>query len=158
MTDDMFDIYAAGLFDGEGHVGVQANTYKRGRNCTTIMSITMTDSEALREFEKRYAGTFCIPNRKTPSGRQIYRWCASGTLAETFARRILPHVLVKGPQIEVLLRVRKTIGPAYAAPRITDTVWNKRIQLVKELKTIRAKGTFTDTLVSMDLEAKEGER
>jgi hypothetical protein len=48
MRINEIDAYAAGLFDGEGHVSIQAKRYAGRRNCTTMASITMTDPEPIR--------------------------------------------------------------------------------------------------------------
>ena len=123
--------YAAGLFDGEGHI----DTLARMR-----MAIKMTDRDAV-DFMKDVFGGNMYQWNDTDTGRSVYEWRASGwDGAVEVAKQILPYSVTKKHQLEVVVgcydytskygypnevrRIASTQLRALRAPAVHPAFWD----------------------------------
>jgi hypothetical protein len=113
--------YLAGLFDGEGMVGIypklQNNKYK---SYFTLCQVTMTDVEAVMLLWLEYpGGSLFIKPPHTPerSPQLIYRF--SGKVAREFLKDIKPYCFVKQEQVKVALAFEAFYARNYAT-RLTN--------------------------------------
>ena len=98
-------IYAAGFFDGEGHVRVYHYGYLgRGQVRIQIGQIVRAPLDYLQVF---FGGQIYTHIKKR--GHLIYNWHLTGSKAEEFLRLIEPYLLVKGPDVRQALE-RTTIS------------------------------------------------
>jgi hypothetical protein len=96
--------YAAGFFDGEGHVCIRA---PRDHNPSWALElgISQMDRRPLDLIQERWGGTVAGPRVNAQ-----YEWRANGLKAEQFLRDINPHVIVKAEQIAIALEYRSGFG------------------------------------------------
>lgn len=93
--------YIAGLFDGEGYVGVvQHSTYKR--TYTLRVSVTNTRPECLQPLLARFNGSI-LRMKGGWNGRHCYSWQANGPAAMEFLKAVAPHVIIKKQEIDIAL-------------------------------------------------------
>lgn len=88
--------YLAGIFDGEGTIGitrVKPKTYKNPRY-TGRATLGMCVEPIVKMFQQRYGGAIrveCVPNR-----RPIYRWALVGNKGVLpFLEEITPYLIEK---------------------------------------------------------------
>ena len=84
------DMYLAGLFDGEGSVSM---SLRKDGYIGIVVSVVMCDRAPVEQLHLRFGGRFEDGNRKTYTGRNIYRWMVHNTEAiealEVFAQLCL---------------------------------------------------------------------
>ena len=92
--------YAAGFFDGEGCVCVAKMNKPDGRSgYTAFMTITNNQLAPLQAIQERFGG------RINAKGKDRLGWVLqlTGHKSRLFAEAISPHLMCKGPQVELLL-------------------------------------------------------
>jgi hypothetical protein len=105
--------YAAGFFDGEGHIRIQ----KHSSRCDTFLlqvSLTQATPYPLDWFVEKFGGT--TKGRVVPykdGKRTIYNWQSSSFVAERFLRVVLPYLRVKRDEADLALRFRGTFRPQH---------------------------------------------
>lgn len=109
MTD-LETAYLAGLFDGEGNVGVhRCRATKNGRlYLRLVVKVTNTHRGCL-DFARLAFGTGTIAEDKRPdmtNRRPCYRWVIVGKTAERFLRAVRPHLIIKADQVDQVLSRR----------------------------------------------------
>lgn len=110
--------YIAGLFDGEGYVGV---VHQRGPNCHSLVcTITNTSTAAFPGLSVLYPAA--VTRSKGGRQRSCYTWRLNGPNALAFLRDIAPHVYIKREQVDLALqfpvgRRRLAVTPEVAALR-----------------------------------------
>lgn len=91
--------YAAGFFDGEGCVFIQRRTDRRGH----ILWVFATQSYPgpLLWLQDRWGGSVRPRKQKgVPSSwKPCHEWYVFGSKALRFLRDVVPHLLVKAPQV-----------------------------------------------------------
>jgi hypothetical protein len=105
--------YAAGLFDGEGHVGIIKKMLASKPNHIGYYisaGITMTHYPTLKAFHDQFSGR--IDNHTPPakpSHRQCFHWGISDRMAVTFLRAIRPYTVIKADEIDLALALGEHI-------------------------------------------------
>lgn len=133
--------YLAGLFDGEGSVGIYL-----ANGTTPYMKIQITQSKTresmtvLGELCKRFGGT--LPPQPSSSGRLKVNWQISSKRAAVFLSKVLPHLRLKKEQAKIALawqntrpqkRLRNSLGQMMSYPcRKSDLVVIKTLKRMKK--------------------------
>lgn len=127
MTDRELDAYLAGLFDGEGWVGI-TNTALATRADSYVlrMAVVMVDREPVALFHARWGGNLYALTPKNPRHREQFKWQATGDKAVTALEAMMPFLTVKHEQAE--------LGIAFQARKIGTG----RIPLASNELAIRA--------------------
>ena len=110
--------YAAGFFDGEGTIGINAQkpNEKNGRTLTMYslkIDIRNTNKEVLVWFKKNFNGNikyYSIEQLRGStynSGKPQWRWNISSNQAKDFLEAILPYLIVKRKQAELAITFQK---------------------------------------------------
>jgi len=106
------DAYAAGLFDGEGHVGIVVAKNGRGEPYHRLMvNVTNTNVEVIQWLFERYDG--CIHNPRyfaNENWREAHRWTASDGTAMKFLTAISPYLIIKKEQAAIGISFQQTKG------------------------------------------------
>lgn len=87
MIDDLQLAWLAGLFEGEGHIGVK----RSGSSFVLRCAVAMTDAEVVGMFQERWPASF-VTRRSLGNARRQYRWEIYARKAETFLLEIQPFV------------------------------------------------------------------
>lgn len=95
--------YIAGLFDGEGSVGIYTNGQGHGRTLRVQITQTVTpQSTALFAATKaRWGGSLCSYNKALR--RPAWNWQVSAKTGYVFLRDIRPWLVLKADQADVVL-------------------------------------------------------
>lgn len=97
--------YLAGLFDGEGYIGINKGRRDNGGYPSYSIAVTVRITEELlaRLFHFNFGGSIYYRKYENPNWSPIWSWTISGKNAEPFLQDILPYLLLKKPQAELAL-------------------------------------------------------
>lgn len=130
--------YAAGFFDGEGHIRIQQHSAR----CRTFMlqaTATQATLFPLDWLQERFGGT--VASRLQGyrgEQRAQYTWQISSAGAERFLRLILPYMLVKRDEAEIALQFRATFRPQFGdRSRMPESVLKERNDMRLQLQQLR---------------------
>lgn len=106
--------YLAGIIDGEGSIYI-GNFSSNPKNGTlyyqTNMEVTNTDEALIDWLITNIGGR---KNKYTPkqtpinSRRPVFRWIVSGELLTNLCHLLLPYLIIKKRQCEIMIEMRKT--------------------------------------------------
>lgn len=106
--------YLAGIIDGEGSIYIGAyssNPKTKTPHYQTNIEVTNTDKNLIDWLSQTFGGrTAFYTAKQTPknSRRAVYRWMASGERVTHLCELILPYLIVKKRQCEIMLQMRET--------------------------------------------------
>lgn len=106
--------YMAGIIDGEGsiYIGNFSSNPKTGTlHYQTNMEVTNTDKGLIDWLISTFGGRCNYYTAKqTPknSRRAVYRWIASGERLTDICHKMLPYLVIKKRQAEIMIEMRKT--------------------------------------------------
>jgi len=86
--------WAGGLLDGEGCF--RAST-------TPTISVESTSKNTVERLYELFEGTCSAEKRRTASGRQVFRWRVYGKNAVKVCESVLPYLVEKQKQAELLI-------------------------------------------------------
>ncbi len=90
--------WAAGLFDGEGSLGIYRD--KRSNSAKLDVSLTMIDKDPIDKLYEMLGGIYAEYTRPE---RLTYRWSVYGKLATAPLLMIYPYLILKKDQVRVAL-------------------------------------------------------
>lgn len=121
--------YFAGLFDGEGCIGLAK--MKKENSYSFSLSMGMTSPKAINDFYNAFGGRVKLREYPHPNWRPLYHWYVYGKRAELILRTLAPFLRVKREEAELALKMRSyTHRKGFA---------NKRNKLAEQILTIRHK-------------------
>lgn len=129
--------YLAGVFDGEGHIGI-----KRQVTPTTLFSgraiIEMTNDEPITMFRDEWGGQ--INQKILPSGKISYNYAVPSGKLEEFLLQLTPHLKVKNKQAITLMKFLqlKKQYPRKGGFSTSDECQQKQGQLYSIIRTLNA--------------------
>jgi predicted transcriptional regulator len=122
--------YLAGVFDGEGYVGVNV---MQGGYMGVRLSVTNNNRGVLELFQQQFDGRIATPNAKGAGGAS-WTWQLYGPKAIVFLKSIQPFVVIKKPQVD--LAVQFPIG-AKGRGGVTREMCEKREFIHTELMKMK---------------------
>lgn len=126
MEHEQLCAWAAGFFDGEGHVSVHPNG-QRGFNMS--LETSNTDIRPLERLREHWGGKIETRTMSSANRRQPYRWILACGEAETFALDCMGLCAIKGEQLRLYLQMRTLTGLPYMA--------DQRLELANAMKELR---------------------
>lgn len=131
--------YLAGIFDGEGHIGIKREVWNPIRNrYEGRIVIEMTNDEPITMFRDTYGGR--INQKLLPSGKISYVYWVPVASHEKFLLDMTPLLKVKNRQAITLmkfLQLRKQY-PRKGGFSISDECLRKQHQLYSIVRTLNA--------------------
>lgn len=121
-TSEHFLAYAAGIFDGEGCVGIWGNPHVKSRALMLHVHITNTNKEVLDLFAKRFGSTVQLRKPATRKHQAIYRWAINSDHAISFLDQVYQFLVIKKEQVDVAREFQRFINerrPARLAAKRT---------------------------------------
>ena len=109
--------YLAGIIDGEGsiYIGNFSSNPKTGtKYYQTNIEVTNTDKNLIDWLSSTFGGriyTYTAKQLPKNSRRTTYRWIATGERVTHIAEIILPYLIVKIRQCQIMIEMRKTFIP-----------------------------------------------
>lgn len=118
MREEQAIAYAAGFFDGEGHIAITRVKKARSEEAkyhVMSVSISNTNLTVLKWFEEHFSGRVSSHRMPlNPNWLPSWRWTAANKGAEAFLKTVLPYLIVKREQALVALEFRKIRVPTTA--------------------------------------------
>jgi hypothetical protein len=132
--------YAAGFFDGEGHIRIQ----KHSSRCATFMLqviVTQSTEQPLDWFVASFGGTCkkrLVPYKGTRKVR--WDWQASSAVADNFLRLVYPYLRNKKDEADIALEFRGTFRAQHVVgghKKMDSEIIARRAFMRDSLKAIR---------------------
>ena len=138
--NELLESYFAGLFDGEGCVGV----YKCKRNKYTRYDlkvyVKMTNLTPIRLLRSFYGGSITIP-KITGNRKKTFCWQASNLLAARFLKSILRFLRVKDSLAALALNFQTNlISDSNRMKNISEDGILAREKIVSMFRTLNKRG------------------
>lgn len=105
MTTHRFDVYAAGLVDGEGCITSKATKSGAGMGIRVVVGMATKAQEVLGRLHATYGGTLITQEPRNKDHARITTWTVNGREAAEFLRRIEPHLILKSEQARIALAI-----------------------------------------------------
>lgn len=136
--------YLAGLIDGEGTVSI-VRLHSRGQgfeHYVASVEISNTDMRMIDWVAKRLGGSIVANRRKVVAGHKVvYRIGLRNRLAEAVLREVMPFLVVKGRQAELVMELRARIRTNGNRAKLTDGERGYRAHLYEECRKLNVRGT-----------------
>jgi hypothetical protein len=113
--------YLAGIVDGEGsiYIGNFSSNPKTGtKHYQTNMEVTNTDENLIKWLLENFGGRsnkYTFKQTPANSRRPVFRWIASGELLTELCHLLLPYLVIKKRQCEIMILMRKTFDRPQAS-------------------------------------------
>lgn len=112
--------YLAGIIDGEGsiYIGNFSSNKKTGTpHYQTNIEVTNTDENLIKWLLDNFGGrSNKYTKKQSPanSRKPIYRWIVSGELLTELCHILLPFLVIKREQCEIMIKMRATFDYEHA--------------------------------------------
>lgn len=106
--------YFAGIMDGEGcfYIGNHSCNKKTGaKYYQTVLKVASTDHKLIDWLKQTFGGltSTYTPNQTPKNSRnQVYQWIATGERLTHLCELILPFIITKKLEVEIMLKMRST--------------------------------------------------
>jgi hypothetical protein len=127
-------LYAAGIFDGEGSIGINRNRTPKGSyRWWLVVSVANIDMRLHIWLQATFGGHVRVNSRKNPA-RPCYHWTLTSRQAADFLKLLSPFLKIKGEQAAVGMEFQEAIHQS----RDETGERAARLQLLKDhLETLR---------------------
>src|SRR3990167_2529472 len=134
MADDpLLDAYLAGIFDGEGSVGIQLNK----KNFISVgVRVSMCDPEPIDALAGRFGGTRRISSRKSYTGRDVHIWGIHNGLAVEALSMFAARCLNKKRAAQLALEIAIDMARNPAGPGLPLAKRERRLILLREFMNL----------------------
>jgi len=115
--------YMAGIIDGEGSIYIgnfSCNPKTGTKYYQTNIEITNTDKNLIDWILNTFGGrNYTYTAKQTPknSRRTVYRWIASGERVTHLCELMMPYLVAKRRQAEIMIKMRDTYKPIMGVRR-----------------------------------------
>lgn len=135
--------YAAGIIDGEGHIGIRKTSKKYFNE---VVEVFNSNPYIIQFFYKTFGGSIKKSYKFRKSKKAYYIWIITGLKASIFLKNIYPYLVAKQNQANVLFKFRDTFYEKYDDNKnsIPDNIIQTRFQLYNELKQMHVQSYDID--------------
>lgn len=138
LTREIRCAYAAGLFDGEGHIAISYRT--RGTRIVFgyRLDIANVNRTMLQRIQEWFGGNITLNKRN-----RVYYLLLAGDTADAFLVSIRPYLIAKADEADIAIEFRRTAISKYArdkvgrVPELSGNVIAIRKKLVDKIKSVR---------------------
>ena len=115
--------YMAGIIDGEGSIYIgnfSSNPLTGSKYYQTNIEVTNSDKPLMDWIVATFGGrinTYTLKQLPKNSRRIHYRWIATGERVTHLVEVLLPYLIVKKPQAEIMIKMRETYKPIMGVTR-----------------------------------------
>lgn len=140
--------YLAGIIDGEGcfYMGhVKQGRYGSGYQFHTTIKVDNTNRALIDYLNTTFGGTREYSYWKNnPKHKPVYAWYAAGMMLDYLCPRILPYLIIKKENCEVMIKMRETYKNIPSGKLSEETI-NKRIELINQNRKLNTKGNHIES-------------
>lgn len=143
--------YLAGIIDGEGSLTIgnySANKKTGVLHYQTVLNINNTDKDLIDWIFATFGGNICHYSAKqTPknSRKEVWRYIATGDRLTHICELILPYVICKRKQVEIMLKMRSTykshtsIGGKQGTQALSQDIIDFRQKCFVEIRSLHVR-------------------
>jgi len=139
--------YMAGIVDGEGCFFMCKLPKKEGDGYTTehyrgLLKIDNTDIRLLDWIDNTFSGTSSARCRSTSSRkfeREVFTWNATGDRLLDLCEQILPYLIIKKEQCEIMIRFRKTYTAKLGSNKLSKETIEARQTCLEEIRKLNSR-------------------
>ncbi len=143
--------YLAGIIDGEGciHIGYYFNKSQNRSTYHTLIQVTSTDKSLIEWLSDKFEGKAALYTKaQTPkNSRQTpYTWKVTGETLTHLCRSVLPFMVIKKDQIEIMLKMRETFHDQHEPKKgqqgiqaMSQNLIDTRHALMSELRALHSR-------------------
>lgn len=143
--------YLAGIVDGEGsiYIGAFSSNPKTGTpHYQTNIEVNNTDKNLIDWLVMVFGGkSITYTPKQTPknSRRPIFRWIASGDRVTHICEIMMPYLIIKKRQAEIMLIMRETFNHTgikkgmQGLPSVSKEILDKRKELELEMRALHCR-------------------
>lgn len=133
--------YIAGIIDGEGCIHINKRKQKLGRNDDFAIEITIvnTSKKLMEWLWDKLGGYLNFRKSKNSKWKGCYRLRVSRLQAEILLKRLLPYLIAKKSQAEIVLELRKHIKLG-KTQRLSEKELERREFLYLKIKRFNKRG------------------
>ena len=128
--------YMAGIVDGEGCIAINGSEHKQ----QLVVTVANSNEPLIRWIALHFGGHTNINYSENEKHRNSYCWRLYGHQTEGFLKSILPYLIVKKSQAELVLEFLKILSPAGGRTLVTDEFWMIRDGFIQQLKQLNKRG------------------
>ncbi len=136
--------WAAGLFDGEGHVGIHwCRGMVRGKVCEHLQlltSVANTHIGCLEKFQSIVGvGKIHVSDTRNRN-KPLYVWRTQAKKSDAVLRMLLPYLVVKREQADLAIEFRTTFPERRATAKghpLSEEVKAVRVDLAHRVKALK---------------------
>lgn len=138
--------YMAGIVDGEGSlsIGSYAVTSIGTPQFTTYLSITNTDKNLIDWLVENFGSKshpFTQNQLAENSRRPAWRWQITGDGLLHICEEILPYIVAKRRQVEIMIEMRhtfkeRTYAEGQRGPKVSEELIARRYALIEEIRSL----------------------
>lgn len=102
--------YAAGIIDGEGNIGIYANTSRNGYPVYRMrVRVTNTDEGLIHQLKENFEGSIGVQNWAEGKNRKpAWYWTVSCNPALRFLSLVTSYLRLKKPQAELAIKFQQS--------------------------------------------------
>ena len=134
--------YFAGIIDGEGSFVL--HKHRSGYRFACQIQIGNTDVRLMEWIYNRFGGSVNPERRSNLKHKPVYRWVCQADTLDILVGALLPYLVVKREQAEVILAYRRTLPPVIRTRRSTNDVPEhvkaERMRLHSSLAVLNRRG------------------
>lgn len=145
LPHDPTAAYAAGLIDGEGHIGIQESKNKSTSYFYVEVTVGMSDKARpiLEALHEEFGGTVNHGRKESEKWAASMKWRIGGESAIAFLQRVQPFLMLKREQATTALELGKIVAtlPVVKERKTwTAKARKKAAALKKEMHKLNQKG------------------
>lgn len=114
-------IYCAGIVDGEGYVGIKKSKYASHCPSQTYherIQIRMVEEGVIAFFKELFGGNY-YKEKPHSKGRLLFCYQASDLIAYKICKTLLPFLIIKKKNVELIKKLRESKNNITSAERGT---------------------------------------
>lgn len=141
MWTDTQLAYLAGIIDGEGCVYIY--TRKTRDNYTDFfprLQLITTSKDLHDWIHSIFGGMVFARKISNPKWKPRFEWYTTRNLLDKILWQILPYLVIKKRQVEILIEFRKTFEIHYGSKGVPDHIIELRKTLYSQLRVLNKRG------------------
>ena len=139
--------YMAGIVDGEGCFWIGKIPKKDGDGYVTehyrgILKIDNTDKRLLDWIDIVFSGTASARCRSTSSRkfeREVFTWTATGDRLLDMCELLLPYLVIKKEQCEIMIKFRKTYTANLGSNKLSPEAITARQECLESIRKLNSR-------------------
>lgn len=137
--------YLAGIIDGEGSIYIgnfSCNPKTKIPYYQTNIQVTNTDKALIDWLKNTFGGLISTRTRKqmpANSRKQVYIWTITGERLTHLCEEILPYLICKKRQAQIMLKMRETFELSYCNQTLPRDILYIRQALMDEMRSLHVR-------------------